>query len=87
MGWYLRNWAVYEFDFYLSEFSIKNPNFWYMSRVTAFKTEMRLLVISTGVSYETTHDDHDEKIGHGLHAREVGTAKHLGFKINYHSLQ
>ena len=49
MGWYLRNWAVYEFDFYLSEFSIKNPNFWYMSRVTAFKTEMRLLVISTGV--------------------------------------
>ena len=50
MGWYLRNWEVYEFDIYLTEISIKNPNFWYMSRVTAFKTEMRLLAISTGVS-------------------------------------
>ena len=49
MGWYLRNWGVYDFDFYLFEISIKNPNFWYMSRVTAFKTEMRLLAISTGV--------------------------------------
>ena len=39
MGWYLRNWAVYDFDFYLSEISIKNPNFWYMSWVTAFDSE------------------------------------------------
>ena len=39
MGWYLRNWGVYDFDFYLFEISIKNPNFWYMSRVTAFRTE------------------------------------------------
>ena len=49
MGWYLRNWEVYEFDIYLTEISIKNPNFWYMSRVTAFKTEMRLLAVSTVV--------------------------------------
>ena len=39
VGGYLRNRAIHEFDRYLSEISIKNPNFWYMSWVTAFDSE------------------------------------------------